>query len=592
MNRKEDRMGVTRAFILASLVIAIWASVASLRSEAGTDACGGSRVGLEPILPEFRGPWFEDPRMIAEVPAVKVPAILLHGDPSMPRESFLTRKFFEDSRIPVPADATPVTVRAYRYHPRGSNIRGAARGSGRDHLYSGSRSIKGSGSNGPFSTVNGEFQVDDFRRNGLMSLGDKADGENGGAVVEYVVARNFRDMGVPVVPHRGIALLDPRWVPDGLYRGNYELLPAQVERDLDVPRMSMLREVPTEEQKLELAAALEFTNSTHGALNAENLTGRAQIIDTGHSGAGYPILSGTYRCTICKVAHGGSGDLTLQGPLDFFFKGDLTDKGARYQYFRSMTASGADADLYFRNFDPERTYLGEAPGSFFENHLRSYNHVLTQAQEERLLEKMLSHVNPRSAGVLLSSEERAALEAVRKETLWIRGSVGYRRATGSVLQKMRSAQVAMWGRENVFYDASNLEVAALARHSLSMRFLMQLSALDRLLDPALAASVRAHVLSWLAPESLPQAQAALRVFDRALAAKQVTPAELRASLFRDYRPAIEIQGELRQKLAQLSATKDLKAVPDAVRAVIAKYVQPIEVDPARFAHAVLGVTIP
>ena len=497
--------------------------------------------------------------MLIPVKGYAIPrGVLLDGEPGASDLVYVTKDFFDNSAIRIPAQARPMKLWTYRYYKPDSRNPKAQRGSGRDYFIAADSddparrlvSVKGAGTNSLFSAVNGYFNLSDFRTNGLQNAADTPDGEHGGGVEEYIVAKNLADAGVPVLSHERLVLLPETLQSKIIYDEQPNNLAVQVDRVQEDARESYYEQPPTKEDRVKLAGALYFYNIGHGAVNPENITGNAKLADIGHVTFGYPFLSGIYRCTICKGMHGSNFELT--GILD--------------HYFPKASA---------RNFDDP-----------------AHRHDLSEPEFMDLVRGMLLHINSSELHTALTDVETRALLQATQEELGVKQLRNYTFAERD--------QPALW-RFIVSQQAALLGVSEKQWHgqdyipmqpSVSLRLVMQVVALKWLLGPEAEAKAREALLSFGKSEVRLHITALFDLFDRLFTGKQVTPEQLRKTLFREYMPAGEIQHALYtelQKARDKDGKMDFLRAADILREQVRRFRKPVEVEPAKLLDILLNV---
>lgn len=245
---------------------------------------------------------------------------------------FVTEEFFRVSGKAVPENAQPIELTTYAYYDAMKdyglagtyNAARLNRGGGRDHaipLKKGTKNFdssvteKGSGTNQQYSSVNGNFDVRNFRQNGLQ--------EETEVTSEIVVVRQLEAMGVPIIKHpqARIAPLSFQQLigavdENGTVTGK---LAAQTTRQQSTPRDSFVKvENVTDQEKYNLVASILINNIGHGGINPENMA-QGMLNDPGHVTVGYPIMSGIYRCVLCLGLAGSRDDGTMVGIMDYYF---------------------------------------------------------------------------------------------------------------------------------------------------------------------------------------------------------------------------------------------------------------------------------
>lgn len=278
---------------------------------------------------QYPGHWALTGQLVSPIDVFAVPGSeVLHRNSPLPAgldvredETLLTLNFFERSGIPIPPSARKLRAFIYSYQPRSGDLsskpEAGTRGSGRDIVVLVETSpdvfvpvsFKGSGTNDWYSAVNGIFDLNNFRRNGLQPLYE--------VVTEYVLLLQSYSSRIPAVDTPEIRLLPA--IADFTGRFKSESVPAQTVRITSQPRDSMFgMDGLSFQRKLQFAAAIYRTNVGHGAINSENVA-RAEVLDPGHYGFGFPILSSVYRCSLCAKHRGSRHDGTMVGPLDYYF---------------------------------------------------------------------------------------------------------------------------------------------------------------------------------------------------------------------------------------------------------------------------------
>lgn len=268
--------------------------------------------------------WAEKSEFLKDVPATRVGgALVVDGEQSLSALAVVTEdiaKQFGNASLKY----QEVPARTYSYYPQRSvspDTSKPSRGGGRDLLIKGPISAKGAGPNAHFSRVNGSYDIQNFRTNGLLPVID-SNPAFGGGFTEYIVGKNLKAMGIPVIDHYGMLLLPsskldfPKWFAPAQR-------PIELIRDLSPLRESMADRIPTVADRIHTTAMMEFWNLDHGALNPENMTIHAEVVDLGHVGPGYPVTSGTHRCTICAGGAGSNADESHLGALDYYFPASM-----------------------------------------------------------------------------------------------------------------------------------------------------------------------------------------------------------------------------------------------------------------------------
>ncbi len=210
------------------------------------------------------------------------------------------------------------------------------RGSGRDHLIANSNiGVKGSGINKKYSSVNSSFKLEDFRSNGLLLLNE--------SLVEFSIAQILDSLNFSINKHLDFVIL-PKKIQDTIYsiskkktwrpdefnkKKEFNFYAVQVHRELDSLRESnaLLELNPAEYQEylqeyaIPLASKMLVHNFGHGAINHENLSFGAKILDLGHTTVGSPVLNNSHRCTMreCAGMEGSDSDGTMVGVFDHYF---------------------------------------------------------------------------------------------------------------------------------------------------------------------------------------------------------------------------------------------------------------------------------
>ncbi|MCB0394975.1 MAG: hypothetical protein KDD25_10465, partial [Bdellovibrionales bacterium] len=200
----------------------------------------------------------------------------------------LTKSFFENAGVEAPEDSIPVQAYIYKY---GSDPYYSERGSGREAVmvlefeFEGKKrqmvlGTKGAGTNSEFSGVNGEFDITNFRKNGLQ-----AETEVITEQIAYEIAKKRR---IPVIETHEVRLFNFKSLGIKTWLSSA----GQTIRELEAPRLAWQPDDITDAQKSKLVAALYMGNIMHGALNLENVDSNGKIVDLGHFGPSYPIISG------------------------------------------------------------------------------------------------------------------------------------------------------------------------------------------------------------------------------------------------------------------------------------------------------------
>ncbi len=394
-----------------------------------------------------------------------------------------------------------------------------------------------------FSAVNGAFELSDFRRNGLSAAGDDPGGEHGGGVEEYIVGRNLADAGVPTLAQARLTLLPRSLQTQAMNKGKPHMLAVQVERNLEDARESFYGRWPSREQRLKLAAAMLFHNIGHGAINPENLTGNGKIADVGHVTFGYPLTSGLYRCTVCQGMHGN----IEQGILPYYF-----DVGHR-------------TDQYPENLSPD--------------------------DASALIDAMMKNIGGKIVSSHLTATETAAFIRATQDDLSLSFALPQ--------EQIIAAQMRLLNVDSKAFDREKFFPYT---QSVSLRALMQVAALKRVLGEEPGRKAREHLFSILSDDRVAPTETLLDLFDRLFAEMNATPEELQKSLFREYMPTSEIEHSVYTRLARAAAPSKKGGESDspdvaasferearALRAIVRHYRKPVDIPPQKFLDVLLSL---
>lgn len=243
----------------------------------------------------------------------------------------VSEAFFTAAGIDVPKGAIEIDLSTYGYYDSkkdygfNNSKERLNRGGGRDHVlvpkdgFTGKVNYaiteKGSGLNNKYSAVNGYFEINNFRKNGLQEHTEVAS--------ESTVVRQLENVGLPIVKHPQVRLAPLEFQKmigsvdqNGIIVGK---LAAQTTRVQSAPRDSFDGvENVTNAERFKLVASILINNVGHGGINPENMA-KGMLNDPGHVTIGYPIVSGVYRCVLCTGMAGSRADGTMVGIMDYYF---------------------------------------------------------------------------------------------------------------------------------------------------------------------------------------------------------------------------------------------------------------------------------
>lgn len=206
----------------------------------------------------------------------------------------------------------------------------------------------------------------------------------------------------------------------------------------------------------------------------------------------------------------------------------------------------------------------------------SYSHALSKNQATGLLQAMLRHLNSNKFASALSSGETKALLAATKEELsyamWYNGT-----------QSLGSAQLELLDLNPEAFDRW---LYTPAREAVSLRLLMQVAALKRLLGKEAGEQAREKLLSLGATrKTRTHIVRLLDLFDRLFSEKKATRAQLQI-LFREHLPASEIQDAVYKEMGEVETLEEAAKV---LGSLVRRFGKPVEVDPRRFLEIFLKI---
>ncbi len=301
--------------------------------------------------------WVNSPGTVQIIKGKKIPGgtSIITGKSA---DTYLTDYFFKESKMGAPEEALEDSLGTYAYYQQDAKVKWkmedqwgsmttrvrSNRGGGRDHFIeldsekNNFLAVKGSGTNTRFSKSNSsDWNINDFRRNGLMLLED--------GILEYIIAKQFESAGVAILGHPDLVMFPKSFYDELVANGvNKKKYMVQMHRQLSSPRESFsVLTTPTKNERnhkhegvYKLISDMGLLNAAHGAINPENMVYGGKLIDMGHVSFGYPYSSYSYRCTLCQGARGGSGDRTLIGLVDHYF-GNNVFGGSKRSYSAEMT---------------------------------------------------------------------------------------------------------------------------------------------------------------------------------------------------------------------------------------------------------------
>ncbi|MBC7385024.1 MAG: hypothetical protein H7301_02540 [Cryobacterium sp.] len=533
--------------------------------------------------------WTERSSFLRPVVAFKIPAaIVVDGEKELGSLSVISEEFLTQlgtSKVSF----EKISASTYAYYPKNpefpASLREGAtsRGGGRDLLVAGPVSLKGSGPNRFFSRSNGNFSIGNFRTNGLVPIVDK-NSNFGGGFTEYIVAKNFQEMQIPVIDH-GALILIPKTFHPSVSEFAPAQRPIQIVRDLSSMRESMADRVPETDDRIRLAASLVFWNIDHGALNPENLTIDGKLIDLGHVGPGYPVTSGTHRCTICAGSSGSDFDGTHLSVVDYYFPSFLPKR---------------DADRKAVSLNAYRKAVEFA---------RSNTSFLSDSEWKKFIAEFLKPVVS-GREFSLSADQIHALQAAVNEAIKLnpaslRSTSSFRNEEGSgggrIFMdgpgKLSVLQDAILGTSDRAYR-NRLEAGSVLRltgqfenerFALSLRFIAQMAAtrgfvsgdeyasnlnkLEGLIEPGKDLAAAHHFRSLIS------------LFETAFSGSAVDGERLR-SLFKEYPTAGEIHFGAENALMKLPLGVSDADLKRELQILLEKYRTPKQIDPKSFSRAI------
>lgn len=566
-----------RFFSIVIFLLPIYSSICFAENLTVKDCLQILRDKIETRL-RRKIPWYEDEKFLIPLKGYRIPgAIVIDGEAKAKHNTYLTADFFEKAQIPIPNGAEEVHLNAYWYYPPGLKRKSGVSGSGRDVLYQGQKSRKGGGTNSEIRRSS-EFEITWYDRNGLLPL-EATYRESGSSIIEYIVAKNFSDMKIPIIPHKAFLLLPPNLFPESL-KGNFGLLPTQIERDLTSPRLSMSKKTEFLPNPMRLPAALYFRNATQLSYNFENLAADGSIVDVGHTSPGYPILSAVHRCTTCLGNVGSTADGFVSGALDLHFKRSwLRILMFPREFYRDT-----------RNWDLSltRAYATglRMPFSRFIQ-TKSYTHKLTRTQRRKFLEQVFYNLDEKIWDIPMTGAEKEAFDLLLREKISVEWETLDEENGLDRFTRIFQAGRKLLGLESADIDPKKLYKLRPHRISIGLRFILQVCALESLLGSKEFYQMKAQIMTWLKPEAIEPAEKLFGLFSRTLKSKSLSNALLREKLFREWLPAYEIQANTSSVLEKLKAENKINEVADAMKEIVRKFREPVNIDPEFFVQTIL-----
>ncbi|MCT4643025.1 MAG: hypothetical protein N4A33_12110 [Bacteriovoracaceae bacterium] len=527
----------------------------------------------------------------------------------------LTKNFFRESGIPIPKNAKPIKIGTYHYYTKNSLSTRASRGSGRGHILleqpNKGRIIefKGSGTNEFFSSVNsGMFDVKDYRRNGLAVMDE--------LTTEMIMGRMFEKHGVPISMSFEMKMM-PEFIQDLAKTKGYDKAAVQISRQMNMGRESLYGglKAPAED-RMKLIGKMYSINGQLGAINPENMTFGAKLLDLGHTNVGYPLTSGAYRCLLCKELEGSSWDKTLVGFFDYYFENipsyaklksvllkdqEYRDIINRFRAYRSKTKqpdtkalwneftknenikgySYSDVTTFFKydelydSFDSWKVNIAdkltgkesenELFRKFLNNNFRneniSYSFKLSEKNAKLFLKELTSHLNVNKLDINLSQEQLDAIVSVIREDLRISRSWTDVRGFGEKIIGIKLPK-------NVAPD----------RLAFSFKSLMQISALKYHLSAAEFKHLTMSMRNMVNNKNVKNLNIILGLFDEIYKAKNLTKKET-LKLFEEFIPTNVIQSQVTKTLAKANNQADAIKL---TRQLVDTYTRPILVSPRNY----------
>lgn len=485
---------------------------------------------------------------------------------------YLSSYFLEQAGWEVPGADQELALHYYRYYPLDSHSQRASRGSGRDNLVTNRPELpgadryiaaKGSGGNVTFGQINGEFDLSEFRRNGLAILDE--------SLTEYIIAQMLARRGAPMVPHLQLMML-PDTMQEKILaharssgklteRSHWsDFVAVQTLRDLQLPRESTWRTLVHEEARnnpvhqsfRQVARFLGFTyffNFAHGAINNENVA-LAHYLDMGHITFGYPATSGVYRCTMCKGHVGSTG---------------YNERNAHHDGWIGV----------LEHYHPQG------------HERRSYGFAIGRKHTRAIVREMLRLIAPSAKTPRLTDAQHRAMLHALDEQLGFKNSVPYE----SLLQfGSRLLGVELPGDVRPH------------RVSIGLRFILQVAALPHALAgerDAKRLARRAHERLLAMAEYPDEVDRIHELFSGQLAQLRPTPEALRP-LYEQDRPTNVIHDRVRERLHEAgggvhddaAGDRDYAALQRIAGELVAENTAPIEVTPRHFVDTLESVLGP
>jgi hypothetical protein len=521
----------------------------------------------------------------------------------------LTEEFFQNMKLPIPKGAIEVELGTYSYYLPNSPSDRAGRGSGRGHILmkpldpKQTIEFKGSGTNSYFSAANAaKFNPKDFRRNGLALLDE--------LVQESILGKILENAGVPISSHFEIRLM-PDFIQDLVMKnGDYAKAAVQVTRIMNAGRESLYPGVSAlPEQKMKLIGRMYAMNASLGAINPENMTFGAKLLDLGHATVGYPLVSGAYRCTLCKWMDGSSMDGTLVGFFDHYYEALPT-----YEQLKMFKDLERDAEFYFHDSHSE---TGTIKG-FLSKYPKYKKQGFTQKmlETERYFDKMIelvSHFDDYSApshlGKLSRKEEYEIfikhnfrteevsyinmipdkdLSLFIDELTWFKGSSQELRLNSDesvAIEKVIKEKMELnWDFDYKIFSSyvlgkkipDNLEPE---RVSISFRSLMQFAGLKKHLSVKEYQEMKVALKGIFADDVQKDADVLMNLFERVF---EKSDASQLAFLYQEYLPSNLILADIRKSLKGVSSSKEAARIS---KELIEKHSQGFAVDPKTYFDA-------
>ncbi len=544
-------------------------------------------------------PWHKNNGIMKEVNAYLLPTAspilkfdeYKHIKTLNKNEVLISEEFFLETGLEIPKDAKRIKMATYSYYPTSAITKRSSRGSGRGHILVDQPNkfttieFKGSGTNKYYSFANSSrFDPSDYRRNGLAVIDE--------LTTEIIMGRILEKNGVPISMSFEMKLMPE--IIQKVSRGEkgFSKSAVQVTREMNMGRESMYPGLKASlDEKMKLIGRMYSVNGQLGAINPENMTFGAKLLDLGHTNIGYPLVSGAYRCTLCKGIRGSSMDKTLVGFFDHYFDNipsfkkfknikkkwskniDMLDRVEDHVHGRGKEINSVswkksskklDVDITYEDYlelrkvrtlqyefddflyhnaeklksiSKEKAYQAFIDQGFYVKN-RSHNFILKKDTAEKFIEELTSHLGRREA-IKINKDELAAIKSLLREEVKIdlpwQSIVKYGEGlTGMKLPK----------------DVDPDQI------SFSFKSLMQYAGLKYTLNPVEYKELRDTLSLIVSKDYSKRLNTAIDMFEKHFKSKNLTQKDL-SVLYREYQPANVIEDKIRARLDRVSSRKDL-----------------------------------